>query len=182
MKNVLALFVSVISVCGFGQICSTTAPSPLKLQIVADQRVQRIPQEFSVVLSNAGNREVRVPMPAVQCANSLDGSVGVRLDFTPKDPKDAPRGGHVCVADSVGQSSVLERVAYWGALQPGESMQFRVTADMMFLESTAPGKYEFTAQYVPPYLSKQDRATLSREGILVAETPLASGTITFSKD
>src|SRR5215467_11981310 len=92
--------------------------SPLELQLQPESLQGEVPAAFTFVLVNKSDHEVRVPTPAVQCEDSFDGSVELRLDFKPLAPGPGIEG-HGCAGDTMAWPAILERVKSWRVLKPG---------------------------------------------------------------
>ena len=162
------------------QIAAAEKRLPLELRIEAEHAEKGVPAAFTVMLENRSDHDIRLPMPATDCASPFMGAIGVSFHFTPLRP-DRLGQGHGCAGDTFDWPPILERVKNWKVLSPGDSLSIQQTASQIFCECNAPGKYEFWAGYTPPSLSEEDQAILREAGIEFPHQALESVHITYEK-
>ena len=162
------------------QTAALKSPAPLELRLEPEEPPQGVPQAFTVVLINKSDHKILLPMPATDCEGSFTGVMGVSFNFTPLKPA-KPGVGHGCANDTFYWPPIMERVKAWKVLDPGATLSARITADGIFCECRAAGKYEFWAGYLPPYLTPEDKETLTQAGIDFPHSPLESPHITYEK-
>src|SRR5262249_46209026 len=133
---------------------------------------------FAFLLVNRSNHEVRVPTPAVQCEDSFDGSIELRLDFKPLAPGQSGEGGG-CAGDTMAWPPILERVKSWKVLRPGESVRLRAEHAHLFYDADKPGIYEFWATYRPPSIHRADQETLRAARIDFPDRQLSTQHVVF---
>jgi hypothetical protein len=154
-------------------------PHPLELQIHADDPDEGgVAQQFTVVLVNQSDHDIRLPAPMANCQSAFTGSVSLIFRFIPRDPR-TPATGSVCIADSMAWPPILERVNDWKILGPEESLTFRIKASDIACQCHQPGKYEFWAGYAPPSMSDEDKTTLTEAGIDFPHSGLESAHLVF---
>ena len=143
--------------------------------------VQGIPVDFTFVLTNISDHDVRLPKPLIQCSSVPTGTLWLRVSFKPLHPQDEPQTGHGCVADFLYQP-ILKRVEEWQVLHPKESLALaRPTAELQgYLD--AAGTYEFWAEYTPPFIKPEDQTTLHEAGIRFAAAPLSTMHMSFKRE
>lgn len=156
------------------------ATRPLELRIEA-QKVQgeELPLKLVLTLVNSSKNEVRLPYPVIECHGSYTGSLWLRNHFTPFRLGDT-QVGHGCSATKYKWPNVANRVKEWKRLKPGETLVFTRTS-REDLNPTLAGKYEFYADYEPPYLSPEDQMTLDSLGITFPREAVQSQHLIFIK-
>lgn len=176
--------------CGWRSVSSTweAAPRPhrpqtsrpLELRLEAGQvGEQDIPETMVITLVNSGDHEVRLPKPTMSCGDSYSGEVWLRLKFTPLKQGER-QTGRGCFLDSGVGRDIADRVKNWKILKPGDTLAFRVTVGTDFNRSI-PGRYEFYADYKPPYLKPEDQRALHAMGIDFPHEALQSLKMIFTK-
>ena len=154
--------------------------SPLELRLEPEESDGGVPTAFAFLLVNRSDHEVRVPTPAVQCEDSFDGSIELRLDFRPLVPG-APGEGGGCAGDTMNWPPILERVKSWKVLKPRESLQVRGDHARLFYDADKPGIYEFWATYRPPSVNRADQETLRAVGVDFPDRRLSTQHVVFVK-
>jgi hypothetical protein len=158
----------------------TEGVNALELRLQPDAPEKGVPQSFTVVLLNKSDHDIKLPIPAVDCEGAFTGVMGVSFRFTPLKPSGAGIG-HGCANDTFVWPPILERAKKWKVLRPGDSLSIRETANQMFCECKAPGKYEFWAGYLPPSLTPEDKVTLRQASIDFPHHSLESVHMTYEK-
>jgi hypothetical protein len=121
------------------------------------ERVERgVPQRFTFLLVNKTNHDVRVPIPTVECEDSFNGHIELRLRFTPLKPG-SPDEGRGCADD-------------------------REDWPHLFYDGSQSGTYEFWAVYSPPSVDSADQRTLQKSGIDFPHEKLRTRRVFFLKE
>jgi hypothetical protein len=152
-----------------------------ELQLRPDSILDGVPQGFTFSLVNTSSHDVRVPMPAIECEDSFNGALWLRLDFTAFGDAEIEysRG---CASDTMANPPILERAKTWTLLHAGQSISWSATSKLLDYNSKQPGIYEFWAEYSPPAIDPPDREKLRTAGIDFPQVKLASGHIAFRKE
>ena len=152
-----------------------------ELQLRPDSILDGVPQGFTFSLVNTSSHDVRVPMPAIECEDSFNGALWLRLDFTAFGDAEIEysRG---CASDTMANPPILERAKTWTLLHAGQSISWSATSKRLDYNSKQPGIYEFWAEYLPPAIDPPDREKLRTAGIDFPQVKLASGHIAFRKE
>lgn len=154
----------------------STAKSDIELSVIPQDVDHGLPRTISFLLINSARHDVRLPVPAIQCEDSFDGSILL----TVQGPKPPEGGG--CASDMFGpQPTILERVATWKTLHPGETLIVSSSRDRFDYDDKQPGRYEFSAVYSAPSLKPDDRETLRRAGIEVSQGKAQSPVVVLMK-
>ena len=153
----------------------------LELRLQPESIENGVPRAFTFSVMNTSDHDVRVPTPAIQCEDSFDGSLWLRLDFAPLNPE--PDGaGRGCAGDTMNWPAILERVGKWALLHAGQTVSWKVPRERLYYEDKEPGIYEFWAEYVPPSIDPADREELRKAGIDVPHGKLTTSHIAFRKN
>ncbi len=152
-----------------------------ELQLSPDSIVEGVPQGFTFSLLNTSDHDVRVPVPAIECEDSFNGALWLRLDFTAFGGAEinADRG---CASDTMANPPILERAKTWTLLHPGQKLSWSATSKRLDYNTRVPGIYEFWAEYSPPSIDAADREKLRTAGTDYPQVKLASGHIAFRKE
>jgi hypothetical protein len=175
------------AVLGFAYLVAT-APQPEQLQTSRQLELRLeaepagegdIPETMVITLLNSNDHEVRLPDPAVSCADSYAGAVRLHVQFTPlkQGEKQVGRG---CVQDHGAGPDIAARVKNWRILKPGDTLVFRVKVGTD-VNRSIPGRYEFYADYQPPGLKPEDQSALGALGIDFPHEALQSPRLIFTK-
>lgn len=162
-------------------LAAASTTDNLELRLQPESMDSGVPQAFTFSLVNRSDHEVRVPVPAVECEDSFDGSLWLRLDFTPLNPGTGS-GGRGCAGDTMNWPPILERVGKWAILHSGESLSWSVRRERLYYEDKEPGIYEFWAEYSPPSISPADRERLQQAGIDFPQGKLTTNHVAFRKE
>jgi hypothetical protein len=124
---------------------------------------------------NRTDRDVRVPIPSVECGDVPHGTVWLRLSFRSSTPG-PPEVGRGCVKDFL-YSPISERINQWKVLHPGE----RLVLAMVNARALVPaaGSYDYWAHYYPPGVPETDREWLREAGIEYPKEGLDSSHVKF---
>ena len=154
----------------------------LQLGLVPGEILHGIPQSFTFRLINFSNHNLWVAGLAVECTNTYDGYLSLRLKFTPSQSSASEMGGG-CVEDKffLKAPNILDRVKEWKLLPPGEAVEKRASSAELLYASEQKGIYEFWAEYTPPALQPEERQALHERGIDFPEEKLSTAHLTFSK-
>ncbi len=139
------------------------------------------PQALRFTLTNAGNRDLEVPLPGVDCEMNR-GSIHVGSKIIAGNPKGIG-GGHGCgVGDSARSAGFIEEIkTSWYHLQPGEYLVFIGDARRMIDKTEGTLTYEYWAEYEPPRLTNAELRAAEAEGYLVPSAKAVSAHMTFSE-
>jgi hypothetical protein len=132
------------------------------------------PQAFIVRLINHSEHNIWVPEPAVQCSDTIDGYVRLRVQL----PNGAS-SGYECVLDHY-RLPVLDRIQKWKVLEPGAMIEETIPRAKLHYDAGQSGTYEFWAEYYPPALNAAEQQLLRERGIDFSLEKLASPHLTFS--
>jgi hypothetical protein len=178
-----ALLVLIV-ICHPQPARSEAGHANLQLRLQASAGKNQLPEVFTIELSNPSDHDVRLPLPAIQCEDSFNGSVVLGVRFRPLHPGDVGVDGGGCAGDRYGaRPSILERVRDWKTLPGGETLTLKIDRTKAFLPSTGrPGTYTFRACYKPAAVNAVDRNLLSGSGIDFPGEPLCSAQITLVID
>jgi hypothetical protein len=175
---VLALSVAFLAV---PDVRDTDPIEQLELQLRPDSIVDGMPQGFIFTLVNRSAHNVRLPVPAIECEDSFDGSLWLRVDFTAFGDAEID-GDRGCASDTMASPPILERAKAWTLLHAGQSASWSATGKRLHYDGRQPGIYEFRAEYSPPAIDPADREKLRKAGIDFPQVVLASGHIAFRKE
>ena len=158
-----------------------TADTPLQLELQSAEITAGMPSRFLFRLVNRTDHEVRLSNPAVACADGMNGTIGLRVEFHPLHPGDSTSGGG-CVYDFFGEwPSILIRLQSWKTVKAGEAMALEVPRETFHYSDQKPGQYEFWATYTPPFIKKEDQKLLLNAGIDFPKGELVSTRLVFEK-
>ena len=152
-----------------------------ELQLRPDSITDGVPQGFTFSLVNTSGHDVRVPTPAIECEDSFDGTLWLRLDFTAFGDAEID-GGHGCASDTMAAAPILEHAKTWTLLHAGQKLSWGATRERLDYDSKQPGIYEFWAEYSPPSVDPADREKLRAAGIDFPQVKLASAHIAFRRE
>jgi hypothetical protein len=152
-----------------------------ELQLRPDSITDGVPQGFTFSLVNTSGHDVRVPKPAIECEDSFDGALWLRLDFTAFGDAEI-YGVRGCASDTMATPPILDRAKTWTLLHAGQKLSWSATRERLDYDSRQPGIYEFWAEYSPPAIDPADREKLRAAGIDYPQAKLASGHIAFRKE
>jgi hypothetical protein len=172
-------------------------PEPeLSLRLQPENLARGVPRAFKFILTNIGKRDLRLPLPYIDCSNvSWRGSLWLNESWQ------ASTGA---AALAVGQSScdfgsrfigrpeptlirrrpepsLIQRVKSWALLRPGESIYITTSAANPHSEGAKPGLYEFSGIYIPPLLTNQQLQLLTNAKIYVPQQKIKSEGIQYLK-
>ena len=150
----------------------------LELRLLPGEMVNGVPQEFTFRLINVTRHNVRVPEPTVECTDSYDGYLLLRVKFTPLHARGSETGGG-CAGDRLNWPPILKRAQEWKLLPPGEAIEKTVPRAEMHYEIGQSGTYEFWAEYYPPALEPADQQALRERGIDFPLEKLTTLRLTF---
>jgi hypothetical protein len=141
-----------------------------------------MPQAFNFVLVNKTNHDVSVPLPTVDCQDSFDGTVWLRVDFTPLEPG-PPGEGRGCVLDNFSPPTVImDRIQAWRVLHSGDTLKLTADHTRLFYDDQQPGRYEFWATYTPPLITPRDQRLLQESGKDFPHARLRTRHVIFVKE
>lgn len=164
----------------FFLLIAPLAAQNIELRLQPDAIDHGVPQAFIFSLWNTSDHDVRIPTPSIQCDDSFDGAIWLRLEFTPDGPE-ADREGRGCAADTFGRHPILDRIQKWALLHPGEYVIFNIPRQRLDYDDKDPGIYEFWAEYIPPSIVPADREQLQKAGIDFPRGKLISVHVAFRK-
>lgn len=97
----------------------------LELRLHPDAVERRVPQGFTFLLVNRTDHDVWVPMPAVGCSDGFNGTISLRLVFTPLKPGQLGVGGR-CACDTFDWPPIMDRIKSWRILHAEEKTRFGI--------------------------------------------------------
>ena len=135
--QLLMLLAIVPSVC-VGQFISDSDEKKLTLQIEGEDLLGGVPEAFSFVLLNEGNRDIYVPNPEIRCeGRAYDGMILMAVSFKPYDPRDGS-SGNGCTEENRPVLAIQERLKSWVVLHPGKSLTLKASREKLgYLDSIA---------------------------------------------
>lgn len=146
------------------------------------ERVERgVPQAFSFLLVNETDHDVRLPIPTVQCEDSFDGHIEIRLRFTPLNPR-SPDEGRGCAHDREDWPPIMDRIKEWKTVHAGDALVLRADREHLFYDDSQPGTYEFWAVYSPPSIDAADQRKLQDSGVDFSHERLRTLRVAFLKE
>ena len=164
------------------QVSSSATSGDIELRIQTQDVGSGLPVGVSFQLVNTSGHDILLPPPSIACENpTLDGSIFLKTDFTPRDP-DAPRQGDNCTNDNMNHMSIFERIKSWKTLHPGESLSLSASRKRLGDNLQDPGTFDFWAIYFPPAMNKDERKALLAQGIQIAQEMAVSNHIILDKD
>lgn len=162
-----------------GQSSGSQKQSNLELQLKSGLLINGVPESFTFVFVNISGHDLRMPKPS-NCHIPTTGTVVLKLTVKPAPPHGI---GHGCVGDVgffKGQPPIRDRVEKrWELLTPGGSLSVTFDRDELFVNDQSPGRYDFWAEYIPPYVSAQEAKALARAGINFPQPRLVSNHLVF---
>lgn len=190
----IAAALSLCAISAFGQFALGQAASgqskppkelnPVQLQLtmeVAATTRGGVPAAIRVTLTNAGYVAVDLPMPGSLCSGE-DGALNIRMEWHSNDPNDHSGVGWGCGSGYGDRAPLLERARDdWMHLLPGEFLT--VTENIRSkVESLAPGRVEFWAEYTPPLVNSKEMTELKAAGYAVPTEELVTERQNFALD
>ena len=155
------------------------AKASIELHIRPGELVDGVPETFSFVFVNAGDRDVRIPHVS-PCLGRHSGTVALRLEFLPVGPRGTGKGGG-CAGWLDHPPGILEEVKSWKRLKPSESFTVSYKRVELSVSEQAPGAYEFWGEYQPPKFTAEEIGLHERTGIDFASEPLRSAPLRFKR-
>jgi len=159
-------------------------PKPeLSLRLQPENLANGVPQAFRFVLTNIGDKDLRLPLPNVDCSNvNWKGSLWLDESWQPSTgAMGLAKGQAFCdfgsrftgrpepsLIQRQPEPTLIRRARGWRLLRPGESIYIKTTAANL-LETTQPGLYKFSGTYVPPLLTKEQLELLTNARINVPQ-------------
>jgi len=134
-----------------------------------------LPATFSVVLINLTPGELRIPKPALNCADPNVGSIYFNLGVH------YGASGHECKVDAI-HSPLEDRIQSWTLLHAGESLRIDDLPLPKESNYLLAGTYSFMATYDPPVIENEVRKAMLRQGISLPNSRLTSDTIQLKKE
>jgi hypothetical protein len=153
-----------------------------ELQLRPDSIVDGMPQAFTFSMLNRSGHDVRVPAPVIECEDSFDGTIWLRLSFIPFHNEVEGPGCGGCARDTMATPPILDRARTWTLLHAGQTLSWSVASEQLHYESKQPGIYEFWTEYSPPAIDAADREKLRIAGIDFPQVELTSGHIAFRRE
>jgi hypothetical protein len=136
------------------------APTPianLELRLLPGEMANGVPQAFTFELINVSRHNVWVPEPTVECTNTYNGYLWLRVRFTPLYSPGSETGGG-CAGDKLNWPPILERAQEWKLLPPGEAVEKTVPRAELHYEVGQSGRYEFWAEYYRWQMTRHSRS------------------------
>jgi hypothetical protein len=134
----LVLAMTVLTITG-AQVPDQAA-GHLELQIQPENFEQGVPQAFTFLIVNKTNHDVRIPVPTIQCEDSFNGDILLRLRFTPLKPE--PAEGHACALDNEIWPPILDRIQEWKIVPSGDTLKLNADREHLFYDASKPGNLE----------------------------------------
>ena len=176
----LAFAAAVLTVAG-AQTPSQQRIGNLELHLRPERVERGVPQAFSFLLVNTTDHDVRVPMPTVQCEDSFDGDIELRLLFTPLIPG-VPDEGRGCAQDQENWPPIMDRIREWTIVRSGDALIVSADREHLFYGDSQSGTYEFWAVYSPPSIDSVDQRKLQESGIDFPQGKLRTRRVSFLKE
>jgi len=151
----------------------------LELRILPGKLERGLPKRFTFVFVNRSGHELRMPRPS-QCIGG-NGTVMLRSQFKPLNPRGVPSGGGGGCGAGSKKIEVLEWLMSWQSLDQGKSLSVSYSRRDLFDFQEDAGDYEFWGEYVPPKLTSEEISLLERAGINFPGVPLASAHLHFKR-
>jgi hypothetical protein len=111
----------------------------LELRIHPDRVEQGVPQGFTVVLVNKTNHDLRVPIPTIQCEDSFNGDILLRLRFRPLKAQPA-EGQQGCANDNEIWPPILERIQNWKIVHSGDTLTVNAIVNTCSMIAASPAR------------------------------------------
>jgi hypothetical protein len=164
------------------QVRSSTTAGNMELRIQAQDVSSGLPAGFSFQLVNTSDHDILLPSPSIACEDpTMDGQIILKTEFTPRDPN-APRQFSSCTNDNMNHLPIFQRIKSWKTLHPGESLSLSASRKRLGDQLQEAGSYDFWAIYFPAAMERDERESLLRQGIQIAQKMAVSNHIIFSKD
>jgi hypothetical protein len=168
-------------------LTTTVAQTPTRQRMgnlelrLQPERVERgVPQAFSFLLVNKTDHDVRVPIPTIECADSLNGDIELRLRFTPLKPG-PPDEGRGCAHDRGDWPPIMERITDWKTVHSGDALVLHADREHLFYDDSRLGTFEFWAVYSPPSTDAADQRKLEESAIDFPHDKLRTRRVSFLK-
>ena len=159
-----------------------TKAAPLKLILNASSLTDGMPDGFTFTLINSTDHDFKLPSPDLECSDSIDGTVVLRVEYITSHGGSEPTGTGGCAGDLYGGwPSIFERVKTWKTLGAGETLILKGKRDQLFYSDKKPGRYEFWAAYEPPYVEDVDQQLLFGSGFDFLTRSIVSSRLTFER-
>ena len=140
-----------------------------------------VPLVFTVTLTNITTHIVRLPTPVLNCAAIPLGTLYLRFDFRPLPPASSANSDSGCFEDFAhSRDSILQQIASWNVLLPGESLDFTWRLDRVVALPPKPGTYTLSASYVSPFIFSAERDALVLRGIDIPSSELSSPALVYT--
>jgi hypothetical protein len=178
----LLMLLAVFPLVCVGQSNSDRDGNKLTLQIHGEDLANGVPESFSFVLLNEGNRDIYLPNPEIRCeGRAYEGMISLVYSFKPYDPRDEAFGSG-CTEENRPMPAIRERLKSWVALPPGKSLTLNATRQQLgYLDSVA-GVFTFAGVYDPPYVDANDAGVLRSLGINYPRIKLKTDAIKFATE
>jgi hypothetical protein len=173
----LVLATALLTAAG-SQRPNPAAAGNLELQLKPERLEQGVPQAFTFLIVNKTDHDVRIPVPTIQCEDSFDGDILLRVRFTPLKPEPAD-GLPGCAHDNELWPPIMDRIQDWKTLHSGDTLTLNADREHLFYEAGNPGKYEFWALYSPPSIDPSDQKRLEESRIDFPRGKLRTAPVTF---
>lgn len=173
---------------GFCPPASLSAASGLQpeLRIVLEPEslVDGVPQAFTFVLTNIGDKDLRLPQPNIDCSEPTSkGSIRLDESWQSDTGMGLAKGVDACdFGGAIGpRVSLIETARAWKLLRVGESIYIKASSHSLHYDTSKNGIYRFSATYLPPALSDEAQRQLKSEGIVVPQQKAFTGSIQYRK-
>jgi hypothetical protein len=133
---------------------------------------------------DGANDCIHLPQPGIDCSNpTSQGAVWLNESWQPSTGTGLGKGFGTCDFGGPSQPpvSVIELAKRWTLLRVGESVYITASSNSLHYETSKPGIYTFSATYLPPMLSNENRLRLKGVGIVVPEQKAFSESIQYRK-
>jgi len=168
-----------------GSILAAAKSRPeLSILLQPENVVDGVPQAFTFVLTNISDQDIHLPQPDIDCSNpTSQGAVWLNESWQPSTGTGLGKGIGTCDFGGTSQPpvSVIELAKKWTLLRVGESVYITASSNSLHYETSKPGIYTFSATYLPPMLSNENRLRLKGVGIVVPEQKAFSENIQYRK-
>lgn len=149
----------------------------LRLSLEPIQSVGSLPIHFAIVLTNVSGHDLRLPRPALECGDVINGYLFLRAQYVPSDSNSHPLS-RSCVIDHA-YTPILDRAKKWNALAPGESLRVEIDLAKAVPDAPSPGTYTIWADFTPPTVGSEDLKLLQQQGIAVPTYRLATPAVEY---
>ncbi len=162
----------------------SSTPTPnLALVVTPGKPSHGLPFTFTLSLRNLTTHIIRLPQPEINCSAIPNGTLYFYFDYTPSPPSSAPGKGISCTEDFVhSRDSILQQIASWYVLTPGQSLSFPTTLRTVVASPPRPGTYTISARYVPPFVLPDEQVALTLRGIDIPNAELHTGALVYRID